>query len=168
ERGGSRDGPPTGRQFRRFLLDSLEAFVERHEVRTEPTSREPDAADPLEARYARDAAHAGSPSEAFQRGFAVDVLLRAFTRLRDEAEATGHGAMYAALAPYFARDPEPRDYEALAATLHVRAITLAVALNRLRQRLQELAEVELVDTLSSSAELAGEQAAMRAALGGTW
>jgi RNA polymerase sigma-70 factor (ECF subfamily) len=158
-------GPPAGRHFRRFLLEHLERHLARG---AQPTDADPageaERSDLLEARYARDAARAESPAQAFQRGFAVDVLLGAFVRLREEAEATGHGGMYAALAPYFARDPLAHEYDALATALHVRPITVAVALNRLRQRLHELAGEELADTVSSTAELAGEQAAMLAAL----
>jgi hypothetical protein len=159
--------PPTGRpQFRRFLLDALATYVasHTHSAGAAPDA-EPDSSAPLEARFACDAARDDAPAQAFQRGFAVDVLLRAFARLREEAEATGHGAMYAALAPYFARDPEMQEYDLLAASLRMRPLTIAVALQRLRQRLQELAAEELADTVSTAAELADEQAAMLAALG---
>lgn len=168
QRGLGERGPPPGRQFRRYLLEHLERYLagDAHPSGAD-SAGEADASDPLETRYARDAARADSPVQAFQRGFAVDVLLRAFARLREEAEATGHGDMYTALAPFFARDPLAHEYDALAAALHVRPITVAVALNRLRQRLHELAGEELADTVSSAAELADEQAAMLAALGET-
>ena len=164
QRGVGERGPPADRHFRRYLLEHLETYLARDgHASGEDATAEPVRSAPLEARYARDVARAESPAQAFQRGFAVDVLLRAFVRLREEAEATGHGEMYAALTPYFARDPLAHEYDALAAALHVRPLTIAVALNRLRQRLHELAGEELADTVSSTAELAGEQAAMLAA-----
>jgi hypothetical protein len=165
QRGAARHAPSAERQFRRFLLERLEAYLARDEH--PPITEAAGEPDPLEVRYARGATCTDSPVQAFQRGFAVDVLLVAFARLRDEAEATGHGGMYATLAPYLARDPLPHEYDALAATLRVRPLTIAVALKRLRQRLQELAGEALADTVSSAAELAGEQAAMLAAFRAT-
>jgi RNA polymerase sigma-70 factor (ECF subfamily) len=159
-------GPPSGREFRRFLLGSLEEYGVELRDRSADSPAGETSSSALEARYAHDAPRADSPAQAFERGFAIDVLLGAMTRLRDEARATGHGAMYAALAPYVARDPRPDEAETLAATLRMRPLAIAVALKRLRQRLRELAGEELADTVSSTAELAGEQAAMLAALGG--
>ena len=160
-------GPPSGREFRRFLLGSLEEYATGLRDRSaDSPAGETSPSAALEARYVHDAPRADSPARAFERGFAVDVLLGAMTRLRDEARATGHGAMYTALAPYVARDPRPDEAQTLAATLRMRPLAIAVALNRLRQRLRELAGEELADTVSSTAELADEQAAMMAALDG--
>jgi hypothetical protein len=44
-------------------------------------------------------------------------------------------------------------------------VTLILALKRLRQRLRELAALELSDTVSSADDLAGEQEALLSILG---
>jgi RNA polymerase sigma-70 factor (ECF subfamily) len=155
-----------GQQFRDFLLARLRDFLVadwRAVVEGDAGAEDADGAE-LERRYARDRATARTPEAAFQRAFALEVVLRAFERLREEACATGHGAMYDALGPFIARDPANDECEAIATLLHTRPLAIVVALKRLRQRLHELASEELADTVSSADELAREQRTMSAVL----
>jgi hypothetical protein len=73
--------------------------------------------------------------------------------------------MYKALEPYLARDPSASQYEAMAARLNIRQLTLVLALKRLRQRLREMAAEELSDTVTTADDLAREQDALLAVLG---
>ncbi len=156
--------------FRRFLLSRLNDWLAqdwretRDELEDSPTAL---ADTELEARYQRDSPHFDSPEQAFQRGFALEVLVRAFSRLRAEARQTGHIDMYDALAPFIARDPAPGQYDEIARALRTRPLALVVALKRLRQRLRELASDELADTVSSADEFAMEQTALLAVLQST-
>lgn len=168
QRSAAAEVPPAVPRFRQFLLARLEEYLAREPAST--TERIVDDADALvalEARYAQDAGRHDVPTQAFKRAFAVDVLLHALARLREEAQAAGHDAMYAALVPFLAREPEPHEREALARALGAKPSIIATALDRLRRRLHELASEYLADTVSSSDELAGEQAEMFAALGGS-
>ena len=165
-----RDGEqplPTG-HFRRFLLDRLDAFL-RGDWREAPAPPTVEPALPetdVEARYERDCAAAASPEQAFQRGFALEVLARALRRLGIEAQQTDHADMYRALLPFLSRDPAPGESDDLARALRTRPLAIVVALKRLRQRFRELAGEELADTVSAPDELAAEQDALHAILHG--
>ena len=100
----------------------------------------------------------------YQRSFALEVLARAFGRLREEALQMGNLDMYEALQPFVAVEPAPREYEQIAERLHRRPLALVVALKRLRQRFREVIVEELADTVASADELRAEQQALHAAL----
>jgi hypothetical protein len=161
-------GPPSKQQFRRFLLGRLQDYLasDWRKTGSDPADEPETPVGDLEARYEREKQRSDSPEQAFQHGFAIEVLLRAFDRLRNEAQQTGHGDMYETLVPFLARDPVAGHYDELARVLRTRPLAVVVALKRLRQRLYELASEELADTVSSSGELAAEQQAMFAALQG--
>jgi RNA polymerase sigma-70 factor (ECF subfamily) len=149
--------------YRRYLLDRLHAFLAgdwTETVKVEPPAELLQAPADLEARFQSDHVHTRSPEETYQRGFALEVLHRAFRRLRSEAAETGRMDMYEALQGYLARDPGPGEYELIARRVGSRALALVLALKRLRQRFQELAAEELADTVGSADDLAAEQEAL--------
>lgn len=152
-----RSTPP--QRFRDFLLDRLRGFLtgDWRDLREVAFTLPAPAVDELETRYRTDIDPACDPVQAYQRGFACEVIARALDRLREEARQTGHADMYAALSPYFTVEPSPDDYAAMAQSLGQRPLALIVALKRLRQRFRELAGRELSDTVESAADLADEQ-----------
>ena len=160
-------GAPRG-DFRRYLLNRLHAFLgsDWKETIADDLAIELGAPADLEQRYEHDSAGAASPEEAYQGGFALEVISRALKRLRSEANRAGHMAMYEALQPHLAHDPGPGEYEAIAKQLNSRPLALVVALKRLRQRFRELVGEELADTVTSMEELAAEQDALHAVLVG--
>lgn len=154
-------------RFRPYLLGRLNAFLAddwRRSIDGEVMAELALAPTDLEPRNQRDNAHARSPGEAYQRSFALEVLARAFRRLRGEARETGHLDMYEALERFLAVEPAAGQYEELAQVLGRRPLALVVALKRLRQRLRELIGEELADTVSSAEELEAEQQALHAIL----
>jgi len=154
-------------QFRRFLLERLNIFLAddwRATLDDEPLPELSAPPPDLERRNQHDNARATSPEDAYQRSFALEILARAFKRLREEAHQTGHLPMYEALEPYMAIDPAPGEYEEIAAGLRSRPLALVVALKRLRQRFRELIGDELTETVSSSKELEAEQQTLHAVL----
>jgi hypothetical protein len=157
--------PPQG-HFRRYLLDQLNAFLggDWRDIVDNDDANELVAPNDLEDRNRRDNASAGSPEQAYQRSFALEVIARALKRLRAEARQTGHATMYEALQPYLARDPVAGEYETIAAKLRSRPLALVVALKRLRQRFRELVGQELADTVTSAEDLASEQSALHGVL----
>ncbi len=149
--------------YRRYLIDRLHSFLAAdwtETVQLEPLAEQLHAPKDLESRYLSDHVHTRSAEETFQRGFALEVLHRAFRRLRSEAGQTGHLDMYEKLEPYLARDPVPGEYDAIARQLGTRPLALVLALKRLRQRFQELAAEELADTVGSADDLAAERDAL--------
>jgi hypothetical protein len=155
--------------FRRFLLIQLNVFLAadwREAIDDGASSELPSAPPDLETRYQRDNVGADSPEQAYQRSFALEVLRRAFKRLRSEARKTGHLDMYEELEPFLGSDPAPGVYEELSTRLQSRPLALVVALKRLRQRFRELVAEELTDTVTSAEDLAAEQQAVHQVLSG--
>ncbi|MEP6939868.1 MAG: hypothetical protein ABI846_08890 [Rudaea sp.] len=152
--------------FRRFLLDRLDKFLGGDWRETVDAQEGADLVPPtdLEPRYGRDNADTASPSAAYERSFALEVISRALKRLRSEAGRAAHLPMFSALEPFLARDPSPAQYEQIAGQLSSRPLALIVALKRLRQRLRELVGEELADTVTSPEELAAEQSALHSIL----
>lgn len=164
-----RAGRPPAAQghFRQFLLTELNAFLAgdwREAIVEDAAIDLPLPPPDLERRYQRDHAQATSPEQAYQRSFALEVLARAFKRLRSEACKTGHLDMYEGLEPFLGHDPPPGVYEELAGKLQSRPLALVVALKRLRQRFRELVGQELADTVTSAEDLAAEQQALHTVL----
>jgi hypothetical protein len=149
--------------FRSYLLTELNAFLAgdwREAIEDEAAIDLPPAPADLELRYQRDHANVTSPEQAYQLSFALEVLGRAFKRLRSEAHKSGHVDMYAGLEPFLGNDPPPGVYEELARNLRSRPLALIVALKRLRQRFRELVGEELADTVTSAEDLSNEQQAL--------
>ena len=155
-------------RFRQYLLARLRAFLESEQpvapvvdVVTELIEPPPD----LESRYQRDnGSGAQSPEQAYQLGFALELLARACDRLRAEAGQTGRLDMYDALQPFLAIDLPSAEAEELGRRFGTRSVVVAVALRRLRQRFRELIDTELADTVASADELLAEQHALFAVL----
>jgi RNA polymerase sigma-70 factor (ECF subfamily) len=165
-RDGARSHPQG--HFRRYLLDQLNEFLagDWREIVDNGSTTELAAPDDLEARNERDNAGAVSPEQAYERSFALEVVVRALRRLNSEARQTGRLAMYEALEPHLANDPVAGEYEAIAAQLQTRPLALIVALKRLRQRFRQLVGQELADTVTSAEDLAAEQAILHGVLSG--
>lgn len=158
---------PAHGHFRRYLLARLDDFLAadwREEIHDEPSAALQMPPSDLEARYQCDNAHVTSPEQAYQRAFAIEVIARAFGRLRNEARSTGHLDMYEALQPHLGNDPPSGFYEQLARKLQTRPLVLIVALKRLRQRFRELVGEELGDTVASAQDLTAELEALHAVL----
>ena len=152
--------------FRRYLLDRLSAFLASDWCAAVDVDAPTGLVVPtdLEAHYEHDAVRVATPEQAYQHAFALEVMARAFHRLRAEANAAGHSAMYGALEPYLVEDPGPEDYDAISRRLNSGRLVLVVALKRLRQRFRELVDKELLDTVVSAEEFVAEQTALHAAL----
>jgi len=150
-------------RFRQYLLARLRAFLENQEpvaavaeVVAELIEPPPD----LELKFQRDSGGAQSPEQAYQVGFALELLSRASDRLREEAGQTGRLDMFDALQPFLAIDLQPAEADELGKRFGTRTVVVAVALRRLRQRFRELIDAELADTVASADELLAEQHAL--------
>lgn len=154
-------------RFRHYLLERLRSFLtggnpgeDGSEVISELAESPPD----LELRNRRDNANAQSPEQAYQQSFALELLARAMSRLREEATQTGHLDMYETLEGFLASDPSAAECEQAARRLQVRSVVVMVALKRMRQRFRELIDGELADTVASAEELLAERQALFAVL----
>jgi len=150
-------------RFRQYLLARLRAFLENEEPAPAVVEVVAELIEPppdLELKYQRDNGGAQSPEQAYQVGFALELLSRASDRLREEAGQTGRLDMFDALQPFLAIDLQPAEADELGKRFGTRTVVVAVALRRLRQRFRELIDAELADTVASADELLAEQHAL--------
>lgn len=152
-------------RFRQFLLGTLQHFVadQRDAQRAQKRGGGVGHED-LEAAAAALVDPGQSPERAFAREFAWTVIECALRRLREEAQAAGHGERHVALAPLLLDSRDPGALAAVAARLDVRANTLAVMLKRWRERLQQLVRAELAQTVGDEDQLEQELRALRETL----
>lgn len=169
ERGGL-DGAETGRgAFRHYLLGALRHFV-ANEARREHAERRggsglPWSIDDAEARYASEPVDQDSPERLYERRWAVALLDRAMTRLRDEYRARNKGTVLAALEPVLLGDDGVPRHADTAAALGTSEGAVKVALHRLRARLGELVRDEVAQTLDDATQVEAELQHLFAALG---
>lgn len=106
------------------------------------------------------------PEAEFDRAWAREILRQALRRLRADAEVRGRREMFEVLAPFLAEAPDADDYAQVAARLGMRPNTVAVAVRRLRLRLQALIRDAVADTVDSPGALARELQVLKQGLGG--
>jgi RNA polymerase sigma-70 factor (ECF subfamily) len=159
--------PGRGR-FRSFLLAGMRNHLSDERSRAHAARRGGGAphqsldAEAAERGYAELAADSDSPERAFERVWAMDVLLRARLRLREECAASGKADLFAALFPEGDAAAEPQ--AAAAARLGLTETALRSAAMRLRRRWRDLIRADLAQTVTGSEALEEELAALRAAL----
>lgn len=152
-------------KFRSFLLKSLNHFLVTEWQRSNAQRRGGNvtmiADDAVDSIASEDA----GPELAFEREWARTVLREAMRRLELEAQAAGREKMFSELRPYLVEVPEPGDYDTIAASAGIRKNSIAVAVHRLRSRLQELVEEVVADTASNAADINAELRRMRDIMG---
>jgi RNA polymerase sigma-70 factor (ECF subfamily) len=115
----------------------------------------------LEDRFLAENRDSDSPDDAFDRGFAHDVISHALERLRREAEQAGRAAMHEALEPYLSAELPTASCDEISAALGTRPLALSMALQRLRQRFRELVNEELAQTVTTESEMESERQMLR-------
>ncbi len=159
-----RADPERGR-FRVFLRTAVRNFVINEQMSAAAQRRRPAGlAHDLDIDLLAGPAYA-HPDAVFERAFALTVVDQARRALQQEAETRGRGELFHALADFLVEAPDPHiGYTEVAARLGMRSNSVAVAVHRLRARLQELVEAELLQTLSEPDELEDEKRAIERAM----
>ena len=156
----ARADPERGR-FRSYLLTSLKHFLAAEHERAAALRRGgglkpvPDSA--LELIADTDP----GPEQAFEREWAHTVLRDALQQLETETERAGRSELFARVRPFLVDDPDDGDYDEIAQALGVRRNTVAVAVHRLRARLQEIVREIVADTADDPTEIDEELRSMR-------
>ena len=163
--------PRSHGRFRDFLLEQLNAFLTEDwhkygETVMQQHLTAPFSLEDLEARLGQDHRPNSTPTQAYHRSFALEVLNRALHRLRKEAAQSGRLDMFRLLQPFLTSEPVPGQYEDISKQLNTPPLVLAIAIKRLRQRFRELAEDELTETVTNPADLDSERAALADLLSG--
>lgn len=107
---------------------------------------------------------ADQPEAAFDREWATCLLREGMRRLRDEAGRNGRMALFDAAAAFLIEEPDAGDYARGAAALGMRPNTFAVAVTRLRKRLQSVIRDLITDTAIDGQQAADELRHLRSAL----
>jgi RNA polymerase sigma-70 factor (ECF subfamily) len=159
-------------KFRAFLLVALKRFLANEWDRANRQKRGGGVA-PLsldwqdaEARYQINPAHDLSPDKLYDRAWAVIVLERVITRLRDENNVDGKAGLYERLKPFLMLGKNEIPYPQAAATLKMSEGAVRVAVYRLRRRYRELLREEITQTLASPAQADEEMQSLFSALAG--
>jgi RNA polymerase sigma-70 factor (ECF subfamily) len=148
-------------RFRSYLLTSLKHFlVEEHE-RASALRRGGGLTAVSDSVIEFIAAADPSPEQAFEREWARTVLRDALTQLEAETAGAGRIELFARLRPFLIDDPDQGDYDEIAQALGLRRNTVAVAVHRLRARLQEIVRELVADTADDPAEIDEELRCMR-------
>jgi RNA polymerase sigma-70 factor (ECF subfamily) len=157
-------------RFRSFLLIALKRFLanewDKARTRKRGGGAPPISLDALtaEQRYALEPAEQLSADRLFERRWALTLLDKVLSRLREEQIAGGRGASFDALKDSLTSGGKNASYAELAARLGLTEGAVKVAVHRWRQRYRELLEVEIANTVASPEEVADERRYLLAVL----
>jgi RNA polymerase sigma factor (sigma-70 family) len=149
-------------RFRSFLLAALKNFLanERRKARAEKrgAGRQALSLDFAagERRFAVEPAHRLTPERLYERRWALLVLERVLSRLRQEYEASGKEALFAELHAQLGGGREAGSHAAIAEKLGTTAGAVKVAAHRLRRRYRELLREEVAQTLDGPEDIDDE------------
>lgn len=107
-----------------------------------------------------------TPETAFEQRWAIALLERALTRLKQDSHASGRATQFDNLKTFLTGETPPESYAVLAARLETTEGALKMAVQRLRQRFGQLVREEVARTVSSEQEVAEEIRHLFAALSG--
>jgi len=153
-------------KFRAFLLAALKHFLANEWDRANRQKRGGGAA-PLsldwqsaDSRYQFDPAHNLSPDKLYDRAWAVALLERVITRLREESAAVGKSRLFEQLKPFLTQGKSATPCAQIAAALELTEGAVRVAVHRLRRRYRDLLREEIGQTLSDPAQVEEEMRAL--------
>jgi len=149
-------------KFRTFLLVALKRFLANEWDRQHAQKRGGFAPvvsidqELAESRFASDPAHNLQPDVLFDRQWAMTLLERTMTRLRDEYMATGRARLFELLQSCLAKDESALPYAEIAVRLNLTGAAVKMAVHRLRTRYREILHAEIADTVASPGEIEEE------------
>ena len=149
-------------KFRAFLLAALKHFLANEWDRAHRQKRGGTATvlsldwRHAETRYQIEPADELSPDKLYDRTWAVALLERVITRLRDESIAEGKSNLFEQLRPFLMVGKIAIPYPQAASALGMGEGAVRVAVHRLRYRYRELLREEIGQTLSDRAQVEEE------------
>ena len=159
-------------KFRAFLLASLKHFLANEWDKSQrqkrgggiaPLSLDWQSAD---ERFHLDPPDPSSPDKTFDREWALALLERVITRLRDECAHEGKAKLFEQAKGYLMVGEQAIPYAHAAQALGVDEGTVRVAVHRLRGRYRALLRDEIAQTLDDPAQVTEELRSLQAALAG--
>jgi RNA polymerase sigma-70 factor (ECF subfamily) len=103
--------------------------------------------DSGESKYLLEPSHGLTPERLFERQWALALLDRVLSRLRDEQIDAGKLKSFEVLQPFLSLDRESANYAEAAVALDLTESAVRVAAHRLRKRYRELLRDEISHTV---------------------
>ena len=159
-------------KFRAFLLVALKRYMVNEWHYAHRQKRGGDDVtlslnwQEAETRYQIDPSHDISPDKLYDRAWALVMLERVITRLRDENATEDKTDLYGQLKPFLMVGKSEIPYAQAAVSLNMSEGALRVAVHRLRRRYRELLREEIAQTLAHPAQADEEMQALFSALVG--
>ncbi len=153
-------------RFRAFLLAALKHFLANEWDKSRRRKRgggvTPLALDwqDAESRYHIEPSDDLSPDKLYDRAWAVTLLERVVTRLRDDTVAADKRREFDLLKPFLTMGKGAVPYADAALALGVSEGTARVAVHRLRRRYRELLREEIAQTLADASQVQEELQAL--------
>lgn len=160
-------------RFRSFLLASLKHFLANEWDKSQRQKRGGGVVhlsldwESADERFRLDPPDPSSPDSAYDRAWALALLERVVTRLRDECVADGRAEVFEQTRGYLMLGEAAIPYAEAAARLGFEEGGVRTAVHRLRKRYRELLREELAQTLVEPAQVQEEMRSLRAALVGS-
>jgi RNA polymerase sigma factor (sigma-70 family) len=159
-------------RFRAFLLAALKHFLANEWDRANRQKRGGQAThlsldwESAENHYHLEPADTLSPDRLYDRAWALALLEKVITRLREECEAAGRGVLFEQARTFLTTDKAAIPYAAAAAALSMEEGAVRVAVHRLRRRYRELLRDEIAQTLSEPGRVEEEMRTLFSAFAG--
>jgi RNA polymerase sigma-70 factor (ECF subfamily) len=165
------EGLSAGRgKFRAFLLASLKHFLANEWDKSQRQKRGGGVThlsldwQSADARFHIDPPDPSSPEKTFDREWALALLERVITRLRDECIAEGKARLFEQAKGFLMVGETAIPYAQAAQALNLDEGAVRVAVHRLRARYRALLREEIAQTLDDPAQVAEELRSLQAAL----
>ena len=169
EKESLRAADPHRGRFRSFLLASMNHFLanqRRRLAQKRGGGRVPLSLDfpSAESRFSREPSHDLTPEKVYERRWAMTLLERGLSQLRQEYVAGGKAAIFDRLAVFLAGDRGPA-YHDIAVELGMTQGAVKVAVHRLRKRCREHLRCEVAQTVAAGQDVEDELRDLLAAVG---
>jgi hypothetical protein len=163
--------PETCGRFREFVLAQLKRDLDEawRSLRYDPDVdgvRSPLPVEILEDRFLADCNDRDTPEQAYEKSFSHAVIARSFERLRAEAERNGRLPIYRKIEPFLRLEPSEGEAEKVSVASGLRPLAALLALRSLRQRLREVVNEEIGDTVADLADVGHEMRTLRISMPG--
>lgn len=149
---------PSKGKFRTFLLTCFDHYLcdvhDREAALKRGGGRRMLSLDweQAESRYAYEPVDDRTPETLFERTWAMEVLARTLSRLREQWVESGKETAFTELRVFLTGDAERGDAKGAAARLGMSEGAMRVAINRMRAQYRQLLREEISDTVAGDLE----------------